>query len=117
VFSIGGWPRRLRLSSLSDPASADILLNSFLAVRDNYSCHIAHFLRFLKSNHLALDLSSVRAYFVHLNASPLAVGTNHARAVRPSGFRHLKANLAIPVVSVQHGLPRGGNVRRSAGQV
>ena len=67
------------LSSLSDPSTEDILLSRFLSVKDNYSCHIAPFVRYLESNHLSLNLSAVRAYFKYLNALPLAAGTKCVR--------------------------------------
>jgi len=67
------------LSSLNDPAPEDVFLSRFLSVRDNYSGHIAHFVRYLRSNHLRLDLSAVRAYFKYLNALPLAASTKCVR--------------------------------------
>jgi hypothetical protein len=67
------------VSSLNDPAPKDVFLSRFLSVRDNYSGHIAHFVRYLKSNRLRLDLSAVRAYFKYLNALPLAASTKCVR--------------------------------------
>src|SRR5271157_4612306 len=67
------------LSLLSGPSTEDILLSRFLSVKDNYSCHIAPFVRYLESNCLSLNLSAVRAYFKYLNALPLAARTKCVR--------------------------------------
>jgi integrase/recombinase XerD len=80
------------MSSVSDPAFEDIHLARFLSVRDNYAGHVADFVRYLKSNNLALNLSSVKAYFVHLNASPLAAATKRAR--RQAVKARLRATLS-----------------------
>jgi integrase len=83
---------RRRLSSIGDPAVEDILLTRFLLIRDNYSCHIAHFVLYLKSSGLTLNLSSVRAYFKYLNTLPLAATTKCAR--RQAVKARLRATLA-----------------------
>jgi integrase/recombinase XerD len=82
----------IRLSSLSDPPSEDILLSRFLSVRDNYGGHILHFVRYLKSYHLRLDLEAVRSYFKYLNALPLAAGTKCVR--RQAVKARLRATLS-----------------------
>jgi integrase/recombinase XerD len=68
------------------------LLAMDLSVRDSYGSAIADFLRFLEANHLSLDLSAVKAYFTHLNASPLAAGTKCVR--RQAVKARLRAALA-----------------------
>ena len=81
-----------RMSFLSEQAPEDNLLAMVLSVRDSYGSAIRDFVRFLKANHLALDLSAVRAYFAHLNASPLAAGTKGVR--RQAVKSRLRAALA-----------------------
>jgi len=68
-----------RMSLLSQQAPEDNLLAMVLSVRDSYSSAIRDFVRFLKANNLVLDLSAVKAYFAHLNASALAAGTKGVR--------------------------------------
>ena len=82
---------RLRTNSL-ERSFEDVHLSRFFSVRDNYSGHIADFVRYLETNHLSLGLSAVRAYFVHLNASPLAAGTKRAR--RQAVKARLRATLS-----------------------
>ena len=78
--------------SLDERPLEDVLLSRFLSVRDNYSGHIAPFVRYLQSNHLRLDLSAVRAYFKYLNASPLAAATKCVR--RQAVKARLRATLS-----------------------
>ena len=72
--------------------SEDVLLSRFLSIRDNYSGHIADFVRYLESNHLSLNLSAVRAYFKNINALPLAAGTKRVR--RQAVKARLRATLS-----------------------
>jgi integrase/recombinase XerD len=81
----------LRTNSL-ERSFEDVHLSRFLSVRDNYSGHIVDFVRYLETNHLSLKLSAVRAYFVHLNASPLAAATKRAR--RQAVKARLRATLS-----------------------
>ncbi len=85
---------RPRLSSLSDPLSEDVILSRFLSVNDNYSSHIAPFMRYLEINHLTLNLSAVRAYFTHLNSLPLAARTKCVRR------QAVKARLRVALASM-----------------
>ena len=68
----------------------DVHLSRFLSVRDNYFGHIADFVRYLETNHLSLGLSAVRAYFVHLNASPLAAA--YKTSAPPGGKGQAEGN-------------------------
>jgi len=81
----------LRTNSL-ERSFEDVHLSRFLSVRDNYSGHIADFVRYLETNHLSLELSAVRSYFVHLNASPLAAATKRTR--RQAVKARLRATLS-----------------------
>ena len=67
------------MSLLREQASDDNLLDMILSFKDSYGSAIGDFVRFLKANHLVLDLSAVKAYFTYLNASPLAAGTKRVR--------------------------------------
>jgi integrase/recombinase XerD len=81
------------VSTLSDPGSEKVILSRFLEVKDHYCSHIAPFIRYLESNHLSLNLATVRAYFKHLNGLPLAAGTKCVRR------QAVKARLRIALSS------------------
>ena len=59
--------------------TASSTVDSLLSIKDNYTCHIRHFARYLEAKHLTLDYEAVRAYFADLNASTLAAGTKRVR--------------------------------------
>jgi len=80
------------MDSVSAQAAGDTRLARFLSTKDRYSSHLKPFLRFLEEYHLELDLSAVRAYFVYVNALPLAAGTKLIR--RQAVKARLRAMLA-----------------------
>ena len=67
------------MSSLSEPPTGETPLARFVSIKDRYSSHLKPFFRFLEENQLELNLASVKAYFVYVNALPLAAGTKVVR--------------------------------------
>jgi len=80
------------MSSLSEQECGDTPLARFLSFKDRYASHLKPFLHFLQENQLDLDLAAVKAYFVHVNALPLAAGTKLIR--RQAVKARLRATLS-----------------------
>ena len=99
------------MSSLSEPPTGETPLARFLSIKDRYSSPLKPFSRFLQENQLELNLASVRAYFVYVNALPLAAGTKlirryavkaRLRTVLSSTDFNQQARLAAMLQSLDH---------------